>query len=227
MQLSCVHTLGLKDGAGMKDEASLFGGPDFSLERAAGAPGKRIAGVDEAGRGAWSGPVVAAAVVFDPACIPEGLDDSKKLSAKKRDGLFDLILASADVGIGYGSVEQIEVRNVLNATLDAMRDAILALESAPDHALIDGNKTPLLACSADAIVGGDGRAVSIAAASIIAKVTRDRLMHALDVDFPGYGWGTNVGYGTRVHKLGLERLGVCVHHRRSYRPIRNILRQTS
>jgi len=147
----------------MKDEASLFGGPDFSLERAAGAPGKRIAGVDEAGRGAWSGPVVAAAVVFDPACIPEGLDDSKKLSAKKRDGLFDLILASADVGIGYGSVEQIEVRNVLNATLDAMRDAILALESAPDHALIDGNKTPLLACSADAIVGvsSNGYVVSI------------------------------------------------------------------
>ena len=212
----------------MKDEASLFGGPDFSLERAAGAPKKRIAGVDEAGRGAWCGPVVAAAVVFDdPARIPDGLDDSKKLSAKKRDVLFDLILASADVGIGYGSVEQIEVRNVLNATLDAMRDAILALDQAPDHALIDGNKTPLLSCPADAIIGGDGRAVSIAAASIIAKVTRDRLMHALDADFPGYGWSTNVGYGTPVHKQGLERLGVCVHHRRSYKPIRNILRNSS
>ena len=207
----------------MKESASLFGGPDFSLERAAGAPKRLIAGVDEAGRGAWAGPLVAAAVVLDPKNIPVGLDDSKKLSAKKRDHLFDIILASADVGIGYGTVEQIEVRNVLNATMDAMRDAIGSLGHAPDMALIDGNKVPLLQCDAEAFVGGDGRSVSIAAASIIAKVTRDRIMQKLAVDFPGYGWEKNVGYGVPVHKAGLEGLGVTPHHRRSYKPIRNIL----
>lgn len=207
----------------MSDKASLFGGPDFSLERAAGAPKARIAGIDEAGRGAWAGPVVAAAVVLDPAHIPDGLDDSKKLTPKKRDALFDVIMATADVGVGYGSVEQVEVRNVLNATMDAMRDAVANLSTQPDAALIDGNKTPLLPCTAEAVIGGDGRSVSIAAASIIAKVTRDRLMQELDKEFPGYGWDSNVGYGTAVHKSGIEKLGVNEHHRRSYKPIRNML----
>ena len=154
----------------MSEKTSLFGGPDFSLERAAGAPKLRIAGIDEAGRGAWAGPVVAAAVVLDPAHIPDGLDDSKRLSAKKRDALYDIIMGHAEVGVGYGR-----------------------------------------------------RSVSIAAASIIAKVTRDRLMQALDKKFPGYGWDTNVGYGTAVHKSGIEQLGVNEHHRRSYKPIRNML----
>jgi ribonuclease HII len=207
----------------MSDKTSLFVGPDFSLETAAGAPARRIAGVDEAGRGAWAGPLVAAAVVLDVEHIPDGLDDSKKLSAKKRDLLFDEILAHADVGIGIGTVEQIEVRNVLNATMDAMRDAVSQLTLAPDVALIDGNKVPLLQCDAEAIVGGDGRSVSIAAASIIAKVTRDRLMRKLAHDFPDYGWEKNVGYGVPVHKAALARLGVTPHHRRSYKPIRNIL----
>jgi ribonuclease HII len=207
----------------MSEKTSLFGGPDFSLERAAGAPKLRIAGIDEAGRGAWAGPVVAAAVVLDPARIPDGLDDSKKVSAKKRDALYDIIMDVAEVGIGYGSIEQVEVRNVLNATMDAMRDAVVGLPTQPDIALVDGNKTPLLPCKAEAVIGGDGRSVSIAAASIIAKVTRDRLMQALDKEFPGYGWDTNVGYGTAVHKSGIERLGVNEHHRRSYKPIRNML----
>lgn len=207
----------------MSEKTSLFGGPDFSLERAAGAPGARIAGIDEAGRGAWAGPVVAATVVLDPKHIPDGLDDSKKLSAKKRDALFDIIMEHADVGIGYGSVEQVEVRNVLNATMDAMRDSVADLTKQPDAALVDGNKCPLLPCKTQAVIGGDGRSVSIAAASIIAKVTRDRLMQALDKEFPGYGWDTNVGYGTAVHKSGIERLGVNEHHRRSYKPIRNML----
>ncbi len=207
----------------MSDKTSLFGGPDFSLERAAGAPKHRIAGIDEAGRGAWAGPVVAAAVVLDPAHIPEGLDDSKKLTPKKRDTLFDIIMGTADVGVGYGSVEQVEVRNVLNATMDAMRDAVANLSTQPDAALIDGNKTPLLPCKTEAVIGGDGRSVSIAAASIIAKVTRDRLMQELDKEFPGYGWDSNVGYGTAVHKSGIEKLGVNEHHRRSYKPIRNML----
>lgn len=207
----------------MSDKTSLFGGPDYSLERAAGAPERLVAGVDEAGRGAWAGPLVAAAVVLDPARIPDGLDDSKKLSAKKRDHLFDKIMADGDVGIGIGTVEQIEVRNVLNATMDAMRDAVGALKCAPHVALIDGNKVPLLQCETDAIIGGDGRSVSIAAASIIAKVTRDRIMQALALEFPEYGWEKNVGYGVPVHKAALERCGVTPHHRRSYKPIRNML----
>ena len=207
----------------MSDKTSLFGGPDYSLERAAGAPERLVAGVDEAGRGAWAGPLVAAAVILDPTRIPDGLDDSKKLSAKKRDQLFDEIMAQGDVGIGVGTVEQIEVRNVLNATMDAMRDAVGALKHAPHVALIDGNKVPLLQCETDAIIGGDGRSVSIAAASIIAKVTRDRIMQALALEFPEYGWEKNVGYGVPVHKAALERCGVTPHHRRSYKPIRNIL----
>ncbi len=144
----------------MSEKTSLFGGPDFSLERAAGAPKLRIAGIDEAGRGAWAGPVVAAAVVLDPKHIPEGLDDSKKLSVKKRDALYDIIMDVAEVGVGYGSVEQVEVRNVLNATMDAMRDAVVGLPTQPDIALVDGNKTPLLPCKAEAVIGGDGRSRS-------------------------------------------------------------------
>ena len=207
----------------MSDKTSLFGGPDFSLERAAGAPKLRMPGIDEAGRGSWAGPVVAAAVVHDPKHIPDGLDDSHNLSPKKRHARFDIILDHADVVVVYGSVTQVEVRNVLNATLDAMRDEVADLSAQPDIALVDGNRTPLLPCKAEAVIGGDGRSVSIAAASIIAKVTRDRLMQALDKEFPGYGWDTNVGYGTAVHKSGIERLGINLHHRRSYKPIRNML----
>lgn len=207
----------------MSEKTSLFEGPDYSLELAAGAPAKPIAGVDEAGRGAWAGPVVAAAVILDPKNIPVGLNDSKKLSAKKREALFNEITTSADVGIGIASVEQVEMRNVLNASMDAMRDAVAELETVPAVALIDGNKAPLLACETQTVISGDARSQSIAAASIIAKVTRDRIMTALALDFPGYGWERNVGYGTAVHKSGIETHGVNEHHRRSYKPIRNIL----
>lgn len=197
--------------------------PDFSLERAAGAPGRLVAGVDEAGRGAWAGPVVAAAVVLDPGTFPAGLNDSKKLSAARREALYGEILAVASVGVGIGSVEQIERRNILHATMDAMCDAVCALDPAPDVVLVDGNRTPLLPCDAEAVVGGDARSLSIAAASIIAKVTRDRLMRDLAGAFPGYGWEQNAGYGVPVHKSALESLGVTPHHRRAYKPIRNIL----
>lgn len=202
---------------------ALFDGPDFSLEKRAGAPARRVAGVDEAGRGAWAGPLVAAAVILDPAHIPPGLNDSKKLSAKKRDLLFDQIMAQAEVGVGIGSVEEIEVRNVLNATMDAMRVAVRALAKPIDVALIDGNHCPLLPCETEAVIGGDARSLSIAAASIIAKVTRDRIMQSLALEFPEYGWDANAGYGVPVHKSALERFGVTPHHRRSYKPIRNIL----
>lgn len=184
----------------------------------------RIAGVDEVGRGPWAGPVTACAVVLDPLNIPEGLNDSKKLSAKKRDLLFDQILATSDVGIAHVSVEDIDRINILQASLLAMKNALDALSTPPEFALIDGNKTPPhLPCPAECLIKGDGRSLSIAAASIVAKVTRDRIMVALSQQFPGYGWETNAGYGTKAHSDGLATLGVTQHHRRSFKPIHNIL----
>jgi len=182
----------------------------------------RIAGVDEVGRGPWAGPVTAAAVILDPARIPDGLDDSKKLSNKKRDALFDQIMAAAQVSCVHVSVEEIDHLNILQASLKAMRLAIEGLGSV-DHALIDGNKIPeALPCPATAIVKGDSKSASIAAASIIAKVTRDRLMLDLSKQYPGYGWETNAGYGTKMHQSALQNLGVTPHHRRSFKPIHNI-----
>lgn len=184
----------------------------------------RIAGVDEVGRGPWAGPVTACAVVLDPLNIPEGLNDSKKLSAKRRDLLFDQILATADVGIAHVSVEDIDRINILQASLLAMKNALGALSAPPEFALIDGNKTPPdLPCPSECLIKGDGRCLSIAAASIVAKVTRDRIMVALSQQFPGYGWETNAGYGTKTHSEGLAALGVTQHHRRSFKPIHNIL----
>lgn len=184
----------------------------------------RIAGVDEVGRGPWAGPVTACAVVLDPLNIPEGLNDSKKLSAKRRDLLFDQILATADVGIAHVSVEDIDRINILQASLLAMKNALGALSAPPEFALIDGNKTPPdLPCPSECLIKGDGRCLSIAAASIVAKVTRDRIMVALSQQFPGYGWETNAGYGTKAHSEGLAALGVTQHHRRSFKPIHNIL----
>ncbi|MDR6263450.1 ribonuclease HII [Roseobacter sp. N2S] len=184
----------------------------------------RIAGVDEVGRGPWAGPVTACAVVLDPLNIPEGLNDSKKLSAKRRDLLFDQILATADVGIAHVSVEDIDRINILQASLLAMKNALGALSVPPEFALIDGNKTPPdLPCPSECLIKGDGRCLSIAAASIVAKVTRDRIMVALSQQFPGYGWETNAGYGTKTHSEGLAAFGVTQHHRRSFKPIHNIL----
>ena len=198
--------------------------PDLTAEVAFGGNGATICGVDEAWRGPWAGPVVAAAVVLDRGCIPPGLDDSKKLTPRHRAALFEAIRGAASVGVGIASVEEIDALNILRANDLAMLRAIGALQPAPEAALIDGNRVPPgLPCRARALVGGDGRSLSIAAASIIAKVTRDRIMGELAGAHPGYGWERNMGYGTAEHRAGLIRLGVTPHHRRSFRPIHNIL----
>ena len=187
---------------------------------------RSIAGVDEVGRGPLCGPVTAAAVILDPGAIPEGLDDSKKLTARKREVLYDNILTSARCSIAHASVAEIDELNILRASHLAMERAIAGLDTPPDHVLIDGNMIPKgLALSAEAIVKGDSRSLSIAAASIIAKVARDRIMGDLAAQFPGYGWETNAGYGTKQHMEALRNLGVTPHHRRSFKPIHNILYQ--
>lgn len=202
------------------------GMPDFSLETA--APAAPVCGIDEVGRGPWAGPVLAAAVILNPAKTPEGLDDSKKLSAKKREALAATLRDCAEIGFGEASVAEIEALNLSRATFLAMRRALVALPRAPRFALIDGNRLPPdLGVPAQAVVRGDGRSASIAAASIVAKVARDALMTRLAEDFPGYGWETNAGYGTKAHQEALSRLGVTPHHRRSFRPIHNILYQDS
>ena len=182
-----------------------------------------IAGVDEAGRGPWAGPVVAAAVILDPDDIPNGIADSKMLDPEVREALFPRIMASARVGVGIAEVDRIDQDNILNATMWAMTVAVKALPGGkaqkPKLVLVDGNRTPRFACPARAIVKGDARSLSIAAASIIAKVTRDRLMIALGREFPGYGFERHKGYGTPEHAAALARLGVTTHHRRSFRPV--------
>ena len=201
--------------------------PNFELEQAAlSRDAFRIAGVDEVGRGPLCGPVTAAAVILNPDDIPEGLNDSKKMTAKKRDALYDEILAKADCCIAHATVQEIDEINILRASHLAMTRAIAGLTKAPDHILIDGNMIPKgLTTSAEAVVKGDGRSLSIAAASIIAKVARDRIMGDLAIDFPGYGWEKNAGYGTKQHLEALRALGVTPHHRRSFKPIHNILYQ--
>ena len=198
--------------------------PDFSLERAAGG---RVAGVDEAGRGPWAGPVVAAAVVFDadgpPPRLSAMITDSKLLSAEQRAALHGRILACADTAVGIAAVAEIDSMNILQATLLAMRRAVARLAEVPDLALVDGNRAPRLPCPVRTVVGGDRKSLSIAAASIVAKVARDRLMARLAADYPGYGWERNAGYGTAEHQAELARLGPSIHHRRSFRPIRELL----
>lgn len=194
--------------------------PDFSFETAAGG---LVAGIDEAGRGPWAGPVVAAAAIMDPETLPAGLtdrlDDSKKLSRAVRETLFAGLQTHARIGVGMASVAEIDNINILAATMLAMRRAVAALPIAPDNVLVDGNRPPDLPCPVQTIVRGDGRCFSIAAASIVAKVTRDRIMAELALAHPGYGWEKNAGYGTKVHKEGLDRFGVTDHHRRSFKPI--------
>lgn len=201
--------------------------PDQSFEIAARARGhRRIAGVDEAGRGPLAGPVVAAAVVLDPARIPDGLNDSKKLTAGARARLFDAIAASALVGLGQASVAEIDALNILRASHLAMERALAALPLPADHALIDGNMIPRgLALTAEAVIGGDARVLSIAAASIVAKVTRDRIMVTLAQQHPAYGWDRNAGYPTKSHRQALLDFGVTPHHRRSFGPVHKILCQ--
>ena len=199
--------------------------PDFAFEEAAGG---RVAGIDEVGRGPWAGPVVAAAAILDPAKLPSDLaarvDDSKKLSRPIREMLFEALQQHALLGVGMASVSEIDANNILAATMLAMRRAVEALPIEPHIALVDGNRAPDLPCPVQTIIRGDGLSLSIAAASIIAKVTRDRIMTNLAKKHPGYGWERNVGYGTKAHKDGLDRCGVTIHHRRSFKPIASRLK---
>ncbi len=201
---------------------------NYDLETKLRISGKEIiAGIDEVGRGPWAGPVTACAVILDPNNIPDGLNDSKVLTAKRREQLFDLIMDSAQVSCVHVEVTEIDQVNILQATFRAMERAVSHLPI-PNHILVDGNKLPPnLPSPATAIVKGDAKSVSIAAASIIAKVTRDRLMSDLSEVYPGYGWEKNAGYGTKMHQLGLLNHGVTPHHRRSFKPIHNILYSAS
>ncbi|PWR02232.1 ribonuclease HII [Meridianimarinicoccus roseus] len=199
--------------------------PDFSLEAAALAGGAcRVAGVDEVGRGPLAGPVTAAAVVLDPEDIPPGLDDSKRLSARSRTALAAALATRADISIVHVGVDEIDSLNILRASQLAMHRALAGLSVPPDHALIDGNALPRdLSMPAQAVVKGDARSLSIAAASIVAKVARDAVMADLAQAFPGYGWERNAGYPTPAHRAALKALGVTPHHRRSFAPVHNIL----
>ena len=187
-------------------------------------PAGRVAGVDEAGRGPLAGPVIAAAVILDPGNPVPGLQDSKRLSATRREALYAEIREKALAwAVGRADVEEIDRINILQATLQAMQRAVEALRPRAEHALIDGNRCPQLDCPARAIVRGDSRVAAISAASIIAKVTRDREMVALDVQYPGYGLAQHKGYPVRLHLDALEELGVTPVHRRSYAPVRRLV----
>ena len=191
--------------------------PRFDRERKIDGP---VAGVDEVGRGPLAGPVYAAAVILDPRHLPKGLDDSKAMSEARREKAFEQIMERAlSVGIGRAEVSEIDEINILQAAMLAMRRAVDALALRPVHALIDGNRVPDLPCSSEAIVKGDAKVLSIAAASIVAKVTRDRVMCELDLQCPGYHWADNKGYGTAVHMDALKRLGPTIHHRISFAPV--------
>ena len=183
-----------------------------------------ICGVDEVGRGPLAGPVVAAAVILDRTRIPRGINDSKQLDEETREALFPRIMDMAvAVGVGEASVGEIDLVNIRQATHLAMARAVRALSVAAQFALVDGNDAPALPCKCETLVKGDGRSVSIAAASIIAKVTRDRMMAVLHDQHPGYNWKSNKGYGTPDHLAGLKSCGVTIHHRRSFSPIHHIL----
>ncbi len=197
--------------------------PDFALE--SGIEGL-VCGIDEVGRGPLAGPVVAAAVILDrrrlPRALRRGLDDSKKLAPEAREEFAVLLRRCAVIGLGAASVAEIDRVNILQATFLAMRRALRALPMAPVAALVDGNCDPRLPCPAHPVIGGDGLSLSIAAASVIAKVARDRLMRCLAARYDGYGWTTNVGYGTAEHRAAIVRLGLTPHHRLSFQPSRDL-----
>nr|WP_292051809.1 MULTISPECIES: ribonuclease HII [unclassified Brevundimonas] len=183
-----------------------------------------VCGVDEAGRGPWAGPVTAAAVILNPDDIPAGLNDSKALTEKRREALMPVIKDKALAwGIGHASVEEIDELNILKATQLAMQRAVAALSIMPAGALIDGNYKFDLPCRVDTAVGGDGKSLSIAAASILAKTTRDHLLVELDVQYPQYGFARHKGYGSALHRQALATYGPCAVHRKSYAPIRALL----
>jgi ribonuclease HII len=192
--------------------------PDMLLERACPGP---VCGVDEAGRGPWAGPVYAAAVILKPRAVPKGVDDSKKLSAPRRFELEVEIKARAVAwGVGFASVEEIGELNILHATGLAMRRAVEAMATQPAFALVDGNYRFPLPCPVKTVVGGDGVSASIAAASILAKTARDRLMAQMDETYPGYGFAGHKGYRAPIHAEALLRLGPCPIHRMTWGPVR-------
>jgi ribonuclease HII len=203
--------------------------PDFTFEAAAGCD--LVCGIDEVGRGPWAGPVVAAAVILDrarlPASLAAAIDDSKVLTRAQREAIFAELPGYACIAVGSADVEEIERLNIYWATMLAMQRAVAALRAPPDLALVDGRGVPALPCKVRCIVGGDALSLSIAAASIAAKVTRDRLMCALAQDFPDYGFERHVGYGTSEHRAALVRLGATPHHRMSFPSVREILSQLS
>ena len=201
--------------------------PDFSFESAAMQGGALIiAGVDEVGRGPLCGPVTAAAVRLFAGRIPAGLNDSKKLSLAMRERLFDDLAEMAQVSVAHATVAEIDEINILRASHLAMMRAVAGLPEVPDYLLIDGNQLPRgLTLPALAVVKGDAKSLSIAAASIVAKVTRDRIMVDLAQQYPGYGWEKNAGYPTKAHLAALLNLGVTPVHRRSFKPVHNILYQ--
>jgi ribonuclease HII len=209
-----------------KDKASLPKGviavapPSFRRERALIKRGVwPVAGCDEAGRGPLAGPVVAAAVVLDPKRIPKGIDDSKRLTAERREELFEEICATASFAVAFASPARIDRDNILRASLWALARAVHALPEMPKHVFVDGRDRLDTPCDCDAVIGGDGLILSIAAASIIAKVARDRLMCKLAQDCPGYGFESHKGYGVPEHLAALTRLGPTVHHRRFFAPV--------
>ncbi|MGE0765271.1 MAG: ribonuclease HII [Hyphomicrobiaceae bacterium] len=196
----------------------------FELEENEAKLGRApIAGVDEAGRGPWAGPVVAAAVILDMRAIPDGIADSKTVDPDMRDQLYTRIVATSAVGVGIADVDRIDRDNILNATLWAMSEAVRSLGVRPRLALVDGNRSPKLSCETRTVVRGDALCLSIAAASIIAKVTRDRLMIELARSWPDYGFDRHKGYGTPEHKAALARHGATPLHRRSFRPVQLVL----
>lgn len=201
--------------------------PTLVLElEARAASGGHVCGVDEAGRGPWAGPVSAAAVILNPDDLPHGIDDSKALNEKRRAVLEVEIKARAVAwGVGFASVEEIEELNILHATGLAMRRAVEALAHPPVHALVDGNYRFPLPCPVTTVVGGDALSLSIAAASILAKTARDRLMIELDAQYPGYGFASHKGYSAPAHKQALKTLGPCPVHRRGWSPIKALLEQ--
>ena len=202
--------------------------PDFQLEDESLKP---VAGFDEAGRGPWAGPVVASAVILPRDAMPVSLltklDDSKKVRKTARETLFAELRAVAEIGIGIASPAEIDEFNILQASMLAMQRAAKGLTIKPASALVDGNHAPDIPYAVKTIVKGDGRSLSIAAASIVAKVTRDRIMADLSKKYPGYGWESNAGYGTKEHYNALLQLGVTPEHRQSFTPIRNLLTTSS
>ena len=211
----------------MRENLSLFDlafgdSPDLLLERKhVAAVGGPICGVDEAGRGPWAGPVVTAAVILDYDKVPAGLNDSKKLTAEKREALFERIVSTAHICAASASPATIDALNIRGATLNAMVQAVQGLAVVPDYVLVDGRDLPAgLSQAGQALVKGDGRCLCIAAASIVAKVIRDRMMVRLDAQLPGYGFAGHKGYGVPQHQEALSRLGPSLHHRMSFKPVR-------